>query len=1460
MNLLKGTGLITACALIATAVYEFNGWRSGEEATAASTANAPSEDQCCPQDALVSQKDDATSPKDEQATLADESIDNQLVAQIFTAFSSSQSKRLGEELIDDLSELSSRGDAVTLELPGFSLSGRVHAYDAESTIKNISIDLDNSLGRVFVSIHDSGKLRGNILFNGESRAFIFSGNARDGWVAEESTVGNILCAPSDSIYPLTANSAFLSVNDSPRLPVSAQANFTQIALNSLPDSDYVIYIDFDGETIVHPWWNDGNPISAEPHPQAANTSWVTVVWERVAEDFAPFNINVTTDRVVYNSTPVSQRVICVVTPTDTAQPGAGGVAFLNTFGDNVPCWTFNLSEYACADTISHEVGHTLGLVHDGTLDAEGDTDDEYFEGHGSGETAWGSIMGAPFVGANENVTQWSIGEYDDAGNSPDSPNTQDDLVVITSNGFGYRSDDSVNTANASASGLNTIGALIQDDGVIETTGDIDFFRFSTIGGLFQILASPLDVNSAEGEDGSSTMGANLAVELILYDDLGAPLLSDNPTNTLSATLSTILDEGDYYISIQGVGRGDPAVNGFSDYASLGQYFLSGVLARGPLSVRGGDGLTTLVVDGDTTPSATDGTSLGLIAITSEDTLSSQFAFANEGAEEITITSIGFSGTQFSFDVLTPLIIGSGLSFDLTLLFSPEDVGIVKEEVTISYYETSDPGRIFTYEFTVQAVVTKTDNDDNYEENDNFFKAFSIPSETRLVNIAGDGRQSDNDWYSFNVVPGLNEVTITCDFVNAEGDINIALYDTRGYFLASSETTEDQEQIKFVVNPDGGTHFIRVYGANAQNTYDLYWEGLSPLIFTAGADDSYESNNAFNQTYNLTNIKGSMLSSIDGDGVQYDNDWYLLKLDPLEAEITVSLTNTGSAGLVYMDIYEGNFFKGTAATNGLFEQIVIQGNPGATYKLRVYGDNIGASYDLSYTGAIVPVISEVDDNYEENDNYFNPFDFRGQEGVSLFDFNFDGFQYDPDWYQVRSSAGENVIKVTVNNADPDLSVFIYNDQGYQRIAQTNVESGQIILARVDLSLSDAYVVFDGLDVGGVYDFTWESIFVPEGDDIYEENDILEDAFDLIVRENDALSRVSGLAQQSDDDWYEIRAESGDAAIRARVNFTHEEGDINFALHDSAGVLLTSSESTDDNEFIAVTIPTAVTDETYYLRVYGANAGNEYDMTWASVLNLDDDEYEENDFFEDAFVVSPVAFGRLSDINGLGIQADDDIYSLDIPAGANSLQVFLSFIDEEGDIDIAIYDENLNLQALSISVSDDELVQVSVNPAVNSRVFILVYFGNAGNEYDMEWTYTFSEGDDADLDQVGDAWENKHYGRLSAVNGASNYDGDKFPEWAEYALDTNPYVVDSGILKPYTEDGYFKVKFFRNTEAAASGYRYIVKESADLDFDSANVLPLYQVISYGDYEEVIYRSTHSVDDVGQCFFYLEVDKPE
>ncbi len=337
---------------------------------------------------------------------------------------------------------------------------------------------------------------------------------------------------------------------SPLDPAEGDVATSVPQLESLPGAKAVAYLDFDGEEGPHNGWGD---FYAEPWVGTAEE--MTECWRQVAENFAPFHINITTKLEVYLAAPEASRIRCIMTPTGDAAPGAGGVAYIGSFNwtGDTPCWAFNGGPVGSAMTAAHEIGHTFGLAHDGTISGGGG----YYGGHGSPfEVSWGPIMGAPF-GAN--LIQWSKGEYFDADQ------TQDDLAIIVgdNNRMDYRADDHGGTlATATALQVDAAGAFNMP-GIIERNSDFDSFVFSTAGGTLNVVASTYSDRP------------NLDILLELRNSSGVLVTSSNPDTQVTAGINQSLSAGTYELRISGVGRGDPLGDGYTDYGCMGHYTLSG---------------------------------------------------------------------------------------------------------------------------------------------------------------------------------------------------------------------------------------------------------------------------------------------------------------------------------------------------------------------------------------------------------------------------------------------------------------------------------------------------------------------------------------------------------------------------------------------------------------------------------------------------------------------------------------------------------------------------------------------------------------------------------------------------------------------------------------------------------------------------------------------------------------------
>lgn len=457
-------------------------------------------------------------------------------------------------------------------------------FNTETGESQISGHLDGRYSSTFSVTQSGNSLSGLMLDRAKNRAFKIE-TALDGRVLlQEKPLNSVVCAsmPKDPFSRLQKRQSG---------PVAA---VTVPVLDSLPGAAHVLYLDFDGETVNDPLWPseiDGSEtvvaLPATLAGQPISVDQITAVWDAVAEDFRPFKISVTTIRSRYDNAEVGERMRCIVTPTNDVAPGAGGVAYLNSFSraggsqfsDDIPCWSFNNGSVRdMVMTISHELGHTFGLSHDGLSNSEGTQ--EYYGGHGTGATSWGALMGAPF---GRPVTQWSKGDY------TDSNEDEDDLAIIsgTANGFGYRDDDISNNTGTARPVSDLIFGVLNEPGVISSETDVDVHTFNSGAGPINVTVSPL------------TTEPNLDVILELLDSTGTVISTANSPATLTASISRTLTFGTYYLAIRRTGTGvplDPSPTGYVPYGSLGGYRISGSFTPLPL-------IPTITLEPSSPPSA-----------------------------------------------------------------------------------------------------------------------------------------------------------------------------------------------------------------------------------------------------------------------------------------------------------------------------------------------------------------------------------------------------------------------------------------------------------------------------------------------------------------------------------------------------------------------------------------------------------------------------------------------------------------------------------------------------------------------------------------------------------------------------------------------------------------------------------------------------------------------------------------
>ncbi|MFS4494465.1 thrombospondin type 3 repeat-containing protein [Maribacter sp. 2308TA10-17] len=445
--------------------------------------------------------------------------------------------------IQGLSQTNKTGKRNTTKTIKLSNSKRVtlqlNAKNQEHNITTFIGSVNQKKDASFSFRYTNGKLEGHIIEKAENKAYLLYTNKVNEVLVEETDINSILCIAYDK-----AKGSSATKKNSSNLTAKLQPT----NLQSRPGAPAVIYLDFDGETVSGTTWLGGNTIVAEP--SGMSDAQITIAWEIMAEDFSPFDINVVTDRSVFEATPKDHRMMCIFTPTDDAQPDSGGVAYLGSFSWNNddPAWVYNIfNGKQAGDTGSHEIGHTMGLDHDG----QGNT--EYYEGHGD----WAPIMG---FSLSKSIAQWSLGEYSNA------TNMENDLQIIGggANNFEYITDDHGNETNTASTVEVDAGGnvnALENSGIIHNRDDVDMFSFLAQAGDATFNFNPHDVHP------------NLDIQARLLNANGVEVASSNPSG-LAATISENLTAGLYFLEVQGVGAGS-VDTGYSDYASLGQYSISG---------------------------------------------------------------------------------------------------------------------------------------------------------------------------------------------------------------------------------------------------------------------------------------------------------------------------------------------------------------------------------------------------------------------------------------------------------------------------------------------------------------------------------------------------------------------------------------------------------------------------------------------------------------------------------------------------------------------------------------------------------------------------------------------------------------------------------------------------------------------------------------------------------------------
>lgn len=323
-------------------------------------------------------------------------------------------------------------------------------------------------------------------------------------------------------------------------PVVRYASSGLPLVESNPGAPVALFLDFDGGEYCSSssgctTYGSYSRDSSRASFSAAEKADVLLAWRRVAQYYAMFDVNVTTDDEARRDADGWGWILITEDASGgTASTSSNAIGTATYARALVGSSTARSEDSDKARRIAHELGHNFTLEHSGVWDGG-----EFFkwEDWDDWDRVYGPIMGGGGYGARNG---WAHGHHED-----DPTSLQDDMTLVRARitaiagaGDGWRVDDfpgATPTALCDAGG----GAAYRH-GVLGRPDDVDVFELRWAGGPMMVEATAPDVSAA----------------LLEIDVLRAgSVVAHEGTTTLAA--------GTYQIRV--------ASNG--DYGAIGEYEL-----------------------------------------------------------------------------------------------------------------------------------------------------------------------------------------------------------------------------------------------------------------------------------------------------------------------------------------------------------------------------------------------------------------------------------------------------------------------------------------------------------------------------------------------------------------------------------------------------------------------------------------------------------------------------------------------------------------------------------------------------------------------------------------------------------------------------------------------------------------------------------------------------------------------
>lgn len=822
-------------------------------------------------------------------------------------------------------------------------------------------------------------------------------------------------------------------------------------------------------------------------------------------------------------------------------------------------------------------------------------------------------------------------------------------------GDNYESNDSREEAKPLGFGVNRIPNLS-----ISQSGDVDWFEFELSDkGNFSNVAG-IDFTHGEGD-----------LDLVLYDNSGEEVKrSQGVANTEEISLAG-LASGTYYLKVFRFDEAE-AETDYQLYYDLPQddsedWSETNDTLDTAFDLRNVEGLQTW-----------DALSIH----TSED--EDWFKFNLIGnADANDFVSLIFDNTLGDLDLF--LYDAAG-----TNLLESSETATNFEQLSLKGYEGG------TYLLKVEGHNSSTNpnyqlviNAPTFEE----LKDWAEPNDTQddaenLQTVQGTQvwsglsleNNTDIDWFKFTTIgEGVTGHAVSIEFDHSEGNLDLRLIDPNGNEYTSTSNS-DRERISLAERP-AGEYWVKVEG-EANSNYSVVID--APQEAEA---DWAEDNDTQSKAEDLRDIQGSLVLNGFSIHPANDQDWFKFNLDkpPVAGQI-VRIDFNHYEGDLNLEVIDptGNRFTSTTTKN--FEEIALAGKEAGTYYVKVTG--VDGATNPEYRLTVVGTPEAKPDDLEPNDHPNEAYELRNIEQSSSNERFGSGFSFPNNGatpsYNFLNSSNYQQADAWLNYGNQILSPY------HQQIGS--------LVGSTGISPLDLYL-------GGKTSATQFRFSLP----------------------NLSIHSVE------DEDWFKFTLnQDGQEQQLIELSFDHDLGDLQLDLFESFDAhsissneydqyLVERTNSRSDNEII--TLANLAAGE-YYVKVSGVNDATHpsYTLTLSAPPSLDEtgDWTEPNNNNNQAYDLREVEGSRILSDLSIHNETDTDWFQFETTGeGKEGHVVRIDFNDEQGDLDLILYNEN-GTEEIARSESTDNSEEISLDGLATGTYQLQVL----GYEEATNPNYTFS----------------------------------------------------------------------------------------------------------------------------------------